>query len=248
MATLFNITHDNSTNLTHASNYTLAVTDTGNLTIATGAALASTINGLSVVLPGSTTNAKYGEKNITLATNNFRIRYYLDVNTMTLLPQYAGINHLCALQNSTGYQLVSSVLTYDIHGAYEIKFLAGIDGGTYSACVTSYAIADAQHYIEYSVVRAATNVSADGTCQLWIDNASKETITGIDNYDLFPVIDRVLAGAVSGVNAAMVGTYYIDEIMANNDGGAIGAVPASLAINIAGDNSAYYHYGVKVKG
>jgi hypothetical protein len=45
-----------------------------------------------------------------------------------------------------------------------------------------------------------------------------------DNYDMFPYFRQLRLGATSGVDATSSGTYYIDEIVVNNDGSEIGAV------------------------
>jgi hypothetical protein len=215
MTILVNINHETG----DLSQYTATYTDSGNLSVASAAALANTVKGMSVNLPGGTTTAKYAEKNITLATNNYRTRYYLDPNTLTIT-QYCNLNIADALQNSTAYQLFACYLTWDL-APYQIKWGAGKDSGSNTAGNT-YTITDSPHIIEINIVRAATNVSSDGTAELIIDGVSKQTITGLDNYDLFPVIDRVRMGACSGVTTGMSGTYYLDELIVNNDGGIIG--------------------------
>jgi hypothetical protein len=66
--------------------------------------------------------------------------------------------------------------------------------------------------------------------QLWIDGASKQTITGIDNYDRFVNSFYFQFGAVY-ISTTASGTLYMDELVINDDGSEIGPVSTGAAGN-----------------
>jgi len=215
MAILANLTHETN----DFSQYDTTYLDGGNLSIAAAAALAQTVYGMSVNFPGGTTTAKYAVKNIALSTNNCRARFYFDPNTFTLI-QYVNNWIFSASSHVTGYSVFRANIKWDTQPYHILVESSDDAGGTHGSA--NKTITDAPHCIEISTVRATTNISADGTCQLWIDGVDQGTITGIDNYDLFPTIDRVNVGFYAGGNVGQSGTYYLDEVIVNDTGTLIG--------------------------
>jgi hypothetical protein len=69
-------------------------------------------------------------------------------------------------------------------------------------------LSDIPHSIELDW-RAATAPGAnDGGLTLWIDGVERQALTGIDNDTRR--IDRVLLGALAGIDTGTRGTYFFD--------------------------------------
>jgi len=83
-------------------------------------------------------------------------------------------------------------------------------------------ITDAPHYVEIHYVRATDVGSSDGTCQWWIDGVSQDTFTNLDNYDVFAQLQHLQMGLIYGTLTGASGTYYLDELVVNDDGSEIG--------------------------
>ena len=96
-----------------------------------------------------------------------------------------------------------------------------------------YTITDAPHYIEMYLIRSTGAGDSNGSLQLWVDGVSKETLTGKDNYDIFTDVGQVRMGAILGVDAGTSGTFYLDELVVNDDGGAIGPYIPYPSVTIA---------------
>jgi hypothetical protein len=233
MSVVININHSTG----DLTQYTTTVTDGGDLSVAAGAALAGTNYGLSCLIDDNT--AIYGRKDITTSTSGIvRMRFYYDPNSMTQADNDVFI--LCIPFTASGGSALAYIqAVYSSVVGYEINALALKDSG--SSKTSDFVITDAPHYIEFNLVRATNNTSSDGTLQLWIDGTSKQTLTGIDNYDLFANFGRIDIGAVGALDTGTRGTFYIDEIIANNDGGTIGPVVTDITgtanITLAGITS-----------
>lgn len=192
----------------------------GSISVTGAGSLCSDCNdyGASVVTANAGSSG-YGRKTQADTTRHYRLRFYLDPNTLTM----AGADSFtcCRIASSFGGNVVADVyLQYD--GAnYEF------DGAVYddAAAATGFTatdITDAPHWVEVYVLRAETNVSSDGELTWWIDGTEIESVTGLDNYDLFLGMTETQLGAVAGVDAGTSGTFYVDELEANDDGGPIG--------------------------
>lgn len=217
MAELFNITHD-ADNL---DEYDSTVTDGGDLSTSTPG-LASTTAKMQALIDDA--NAIYGQVNISPpASNKLRIRVYGDPNGCTM-ESWAGVHFLQVRLSGSPYNF--AYIFFQANTApYYVKAIGEDDGGGDHATNT-YEISDDEHYFEIYIVRASDDVSADGTLSLWIDGAFKETVTGIDNWDAWALINGVRAGAPSPWGT-ISGTIYLDDLKANDDGTEIGPVSAA---------------------
>jgi hypothetical protein len=209
---------------TDLSEFTSTTTDSGDLSQAAGAGLAGTSGGLSCVIDDTT--AIFGQHDLASpysTTGILRARYYVDPNSLTMANNNSFVMFRC---DSSAGVLIYCHLRYVTGEGYYIY------GTTYNDVPTPtntayYAITDGEHYVEVKLIRATNNASSDGSFQLWIDGADKETISNIDNYDRFAAFKTSYLGPVVGLDAGTSGTFYMDELVINDDGGAIGPVAAA---------------------
>jgi hypothetical protein len=205
---------------TDLNEFTSTVTDGGDLywaEDATAKAVAGTQGALAVLIDDTT--AIYGSKTgLNDSSNIWSSRFHIDPNTITFsattgfytyrmeygTTQFAG----CKLRYSTGvgYRIVGFI--YD-------------DLGTETE-TPIIAITDAPHSVEILLTRATTNLSANGSIRIWVDGAEGTPRTGIDNYDRATKLDVVRLGVPVAPPSTVSGTFYLDELVVNNDGGLIG--------------------------
>lgn len=223
MAVIVDIDHE-AGDLTE---YTSTVTDSGDLSAAAAAALAGTGYGLQVVIDDTT--AIYGTKTVTTNTSGvIRVRFYIDPNTLTMT---SGTNHWITRVYSAAPGLINVVYLYKSGTNYQLDMVAYNDAdGVVGSTATT--ITDAPHYIEFYTKRATTNISADGVFTWWIDGTQITTTTNIDNYDRFSSFGRIEIGAVIGIDATTSGTFFIDQLVANDDGAEIGAYSTGIKIPV----------------
>jgi len=215
---------------TDLSEFTSTVTDSGDLYWAAAAALAGTAGGMAMLLDDTT--GIYGQVTIAAlsAVDDFRARFYVDPNTLTMGASEA-FRIFSASQN--GGSRTPLVINLKMDGGYRIVIDALNDDLT-GALANSYAITDAPHYVEVYVKRAATDSSADGTVEIWIDGVSKGSATGKDIYNLwYDYTLNVRLGAIYGIDAGTSGTFYLDELIVNDDGGVIGPYIPYPSVTIA---------------
>lgn len=91
-------------------------------------------------------------------------------------------------------------------------------------------LTDEPHWIEVLVTRATNSTSNDGSSQMWVDDVSHGSVTGVDNYDVFPDMDEVRLG-IANNNTTSSGTMYFDEFILRNDGTYIGGGEANPTIS-----------------
>ena len=133
---------------------------------------------------------------------HYRARFYFDHNSLTMTDGNAQYIF-------SGYD-TSSVFQVDFRfsgGNYQIRLRQYNDssGVTSTAWVT---ISDAPHFIEMEWWAASAAGVNDGGVTLWMDGVQSATLTGVDNDTRR--IEYVRLGAVSGIDAGTLGTYYLD--------------------------------------
>lgn len=200
------------------SEYTSTTTNSNDLSISAAAALGGTNFGISS-LCNDTTDQSF-RKDITANTSGkLRARIILDPNSMTM----ANNNELDFMKFSSnaGTTYIATVcLNYANGSGYRIR--AGIVDDAGNTSYTSYyVITDNPHYIEIYLQRSTGSTANNGSIQLLIDGVSKETVSGKDNYDKFNQFIRTTVGAI-GKDSGTSGTFYMDELIVNDDGNAIG--------------------------
>jgi hypothetical protein len=189
----------------------------GTVTADAAAAMAGTAKGLKVVVTGGT--AAYGI--ITLGANKTLIhgRIYFDPNSAVMQA------NVVALKNSLD-NLVACIGFYEdtnwyIYGYYVTDTA---DGNT-----PDVLISDGPHWIEYEW-KASTGAGANnGYLKIWIDKntgAADSSTTSLDNDTL--TTSTIRYGAVGGI--VNTGTFYMDELITNDDGGVIGPYGSAMLL------------------
>ncbi len=223
MATLYDIDMEAG----NLSEWTATTTDGGDLSASAPAALAGTNYGMAALIDDTT--AIYGSYTITLVgATAFRHRFYFDPNSLTMNSGSGGSFYLFRLATSSSPSNIHHIKAWWDGANYGVVCSAREDDGT-TKDSSVYTFTDAPHYIECYLTRASSNVADDGECKLYIDNTLKATITAIDNYDAWGTVNAGIYGAVTAPPAGTSGTFYMDQIVANNDGGAIGPYVAPSA-------------------
>jgi hypothetical protein len=167
----------------------------------------------------ATNSVSYGKKTGMSGEYDMgRVRFYFDPNTLTMAQdEYF---YIASLSNSSGLE-VANIIFKKHDASYRIGANMKDDAGGDHA-IASTTITDAPHYIEIYLRRAYGSATNDGSLLLQIDGVDIGTATG-DNYDRFNVFDKLYIGALFGIDAGTTGTFYIDEIVINDTGEAIGA-------------------------
>lgn len=214
------------------SEYSSTATDAGSLSVAAGAALASSNYGLSCVIDDN--NLIYGQATLGTANTSgtMRLRFYIDPNTISM-----GNNDVFSVLiafNSSNFGVVNVQLLYG-NSSYKISPFVVDDAGS-SVSLGTHVITDEPHYIELKLTRATSDSANNGTAEVWIDGTSKQSSTTLDNYNRFVNLSYVRIGAVQGIDTTTRGTIYLDELIVNDDGNLIG--PATGAITIPLDTLA----------
>jgi hypothetical protein len=186
------------------SAWTSSVTDSGDLSVTSAAALIGT-NGMQAVIDDA--NLIYVTDDHPNSESRYRARFYFDPNSISMT---SGDSYrIFVTYAGTSTAVLRSEFRY-YSGAYQIQFLVLNDSGSWQA--TGWlAISDATHAIELDW-QAATGAGANnGGLNIWVDGAQKPGLSAIDNDTRR--VDRVRLGAVYGIDAGTHGTYYLDEFV-----------------------------------
>ena len=202
--------------------WTSAVTGGGDFSQsadATAQALAGTAGAGKYVIDD--TGAIYGEKTFTpITTPQHRVRIYFDINTLSMTNNWHRI--------AEGRRTFTWKTQVDIQksgATWQLRLVVRDDAGTAHEG-TFFEISNDPHYFEWDLIFASSDVASDATAHIWVDKVLKYTHSGKDIFDTSKV-DRYRFGATSGIDGTTSGTFYLDEIVMNDDGSEIGAVAAA---------------------
>ena len=183
------------------SAWTSSSTDTGDLSVTSAAALAGS-RGMQAVIDDA--SAIFVTDDTPIAEPRYRVRFYFDPNSVVMSNGDAHILFRGVSGSSTvavRVELGFSAGTYQIRAAL-------VNDSTSWTQTSWFTISDSPHFIELDW-RAATAAGANnGGLTFWIDGAQKQNVTGTDNDTRR--IDRILLGAVTGIDAGTRGIYYFD--------------------------------------
>ena len=189
------------------------------------AALAQSAGGIAILIDDTTADhaTKSGLNN---TSNKSRFRFYITPNGLVIAT--GTLTGICAIAN-TAADVLAFVRLEDSSDNHLLSVRMYNDADAGSTIRYSGTISESSHWVEVYAQRAATNVSADGSLAWWLDGVAMTSITGVDNYDRWAQVDMIRTGCgiVSAVPAGMSGTFYLDEFVLNDDGGAIGPVAMS---------------------
>ena len=230
---LFNITHDDGT----LDEYDATVTDSGDLSVEGGAALGNSTFGLSCLIDDA--NPIYGEINQAFPeTGILRVRFYVDPNNLTM--SEADAFYVLVLPAISNWACCVVQLNYN-SGSYNMK-LGMVDDGLATSWMGAN-ITDAPHYVEILFQRASSAVASDGFGHIFVDGVWEGSITDVDNYDILTEVTEIQFGAVTGIDYPDTqGTFYLDELLANDTGKLIGARPIGELFNITHDDGTLDEY------
>lgn len=191
------------------------------LSATAAAAMGGTATGMSVIIDDQ--DPCYGRKlQAPPASNEFRVRVYIDPNGLAMA---GGDSFVILAAHLSGAPWDHILLRLQYDGVnYEIGAEFYDDSG-YGAFGGPVNISDAPHYVEVHVERETDAVSGDGRIRWWLDGVLRNT-WATDNFATFALLDHFRVGAVQSVDAGTTGTFYLDELCANDTGVEIGPVPA----------------------
>jgi hypothetical protein len=183
------------------SAWSSSVTDAGDLSVSPAAALKGT-RGMQVVVDDTATI--YVTDETPNAEPRYRARFYFDPNSITMLNGNAHFIFFGYTTTSSGALRVELRRTA---GTYQVRAGVRDDAGIWTT-TTFFTISDASHFLEVDWRGATAAGANNGGVTFWVDGVQQGNITGIDND--MSRINFVRLGAVSGIEASTVGTYYID--------------------------------------
>lgn len=185
----------------------------GTVSATAGAALAGTSYGLAVEITEGVGGGAWVMFDPAITPDVLRARVYLDPNGLTM----ADGDEVDVMYLKPGFlYLVKSGSNYAVKALY---YTDDLPGATDLAVIT-----DAPHYIEVQIARASAELATDGTCQIWVDGVSADSVTGIANYSVFVDTEGAALGQSSSAGATVSGTLYLDEWIVNDTGDEIGPV------------------------
>lgn len=212
-ATIFDIDFEDN----NFDEWTGTVPDSGDLSVEAGASLAGTNYGMQVTV--NDTTAIYAHLTMSDPGSKFRMRWYFDQNSSTFGTNFQAFAPLYLYLSGAPNVFCDFTLQRN-DPDYNLKFKPRDDSG--SLTTSTFALTDEPHYIEFYMQRATGVAANDGAVEWWVDGVSKGTWSNVDNWDMFPLLNLMRAGAPT-VDAAMSGSHFIDQLKANDDGSQIGA-------------------------
>lgn len=225
LSILVDIDHESGT----LDEYT-STSDATDLAVTSGAAMGGSVYGLQVTIDDTT--ASYGQFTLGAADTSEVVsaRIYIDPNGYIggSSGQYL---YVLGLYPSSGTAIGYIWLEYTTGPTYYIRGVIVNDVPS-NIPTAWYAISDEPHYVEIKITRSESG-SPTGELKLWIDGDLKETVSSVDNYDIFYNFQSVRVGCnyVSGAGTPS-GTIYLDEIVVNNDGSYIGPLFSGVPVRM----------------
>lgn len=185
------------------------------------AALGQTSYGMRVYIDD--TDTMYGQADFTPGASEFRARFYLDPNTLTM-----GTSENVTMLLFTGTSnIIAQVLLNWNGSAYRVRLRTTEDDDTLTN--TYVVVTDAEHYVEVHIERGA----GTGRHRMWIDGTLQATHSSLDNDTKYDGVTTARMGVLypdSGIS----GYLYLDELVIRDDGTAIGANSTTTSTTTTG--------------
>lgn len=159
----------------------------------------------------------------------FSSLFYFDPNGITM--STGDECNLLAMQQEGGsYGYFALVLLYKAAGGYQLAFQGINDAG--SLVIADYeSITDVKHTVRFECVRATNSTSSDGSYEWWIDEVSKGSVSGVDNYNRMQDYDWTIRFGVSGVDTGTRGYLLMDYLTYQDSAGVFYAPKRILRFN-----------------
>jgi hypothetical protein len=178
------------------------VVDGADLAVSAPAAMKGSQRGMRARIDDN--NAIYVTDDTPNAEKRYRARFYFDPNSITMVN---GSAHFILFAYSGTNNGALRVEFRRTAGTYQVRAALRDDGSIWTS-TTFFTISDAPHVLEVDWRGATAAGANNGGLTFWVDGVQQGDITGIDNDTRR--INFVQLGAVSGMEASTVGTYYID--------------------------------------
>jgi hypothetical protein len=230
MAEVFNLTHEDGT----LDVWAVTIVG-GSIAVTREAAQGGTLFGVAFTSTGSAApRVIYTYSEVT--ERDFRVRFYLDLNTLIMADTESFL--LLALSKSSVPPPPSASMARIIldKSGDDFRLIPELtaDGGNVSTGSAAVISNTESHLVELHVRRSIGSVSNNACIDLYIDGDLDSAISGVDLYDKWG--PEQIRFSYSGYDAGTTGTWFLDEIKANNDGTLIGA---ATPVTIAGARGRY---------
>jgi hypothetical protein len=182
------------------SAWTSNVNDAGDLSVSPVAALAGG-QGLQVIIDDA--NAIHVTDDSPTAEPRYRARFYFDPNS---IPMTNGDQHYIFRAFTGTTEMFRLELRFSA-GLYQVRGRTLNDSGAWQD-TNWFTLNDAPNIIEFDWQAANAAGANDGALTLWINEVEQVGLTGLDNDTRR--IDRARLGAVAGLDAGTLGTYFFD--------------------------------------
>lgn len=214
MATLWDIDHETG----DLSQYDSTVTDGGDLSVEAAAALAGTSWGLQCQVDDA--NDIYGQiASLDPGTGKFRFRFYIDPNSLSMPNN--DMFHVSLQYTNIAPWLLCIVSFWRTAGVYVISFFPYDDAGPLAS--HTEILSDAEHYIEMYIEKETFDGGNDGRVRCWLDGVLKKDYVNVENFKVFQNMSVLRFGSVVAMKTTTSGSFYLDQLKANDDGSEIGA-------------------------
>lgn len=209
--------------------WTATVTDGGDLSITEAAAIYGTY-GVAVFIDDA--NAIYAYTDSPNAATRIRARCYIDPNGFATGSDSREVHFMAGIYSTSSGRFYVALM--EVSGQHRIGIGVRNDaaGWTYD----KVNITDAPHCIEVDWKASSAPAANDGYLKLWIDVATPTddnlttSLTGIDNDTIY--IDRFNLGPWAGLGVGDAGTFYLDNVVLNNDGSLIGPIVNAYELSL----------------
>jgi hypothetical protein len=176
-------------------------TDAGDLNVNSVAALIGNY-GLQAVIDDN--NAIYVTDDLPNGEPRYRMRFYLDPNSITMVNNDA---HYIFYGYSGTSTVVLRIEFRFSKRSYQLRVSLRNDSSGWTSS-SWFTISDVPHAIELDWRASTVSGANNGNLTLWIDGVQRANLTGVDNDTRR--LDRVQLGAVAEIDSGTRGTYYFD--------------------------------------
>lgn len=172
------------------------------------------------------TNNMYVRDNTPSSEARYRARFYFDPNGLSMTAQ--DIFVLFQIFSSGAAGVCKVYFKFTGGSEYMVRASIRDDADTW-VDIDKVGLTDEPHCIEIDWQASSSDGADDGSLQLWIDEISIGSQTGIDNDTRN--VDFLYLGAREK-DAGTSGTFFLDDFASNDDGSEIGMISVEEANSI----------------
>ena len=184
------------------SAWSASVTDAGDLSVNSGAALTGNY-GLQAVIDDN--NPIYVTDDSPNAETRYRARFYFDPNSIKMVSNDA---HYIFLGYTSASIPVLRIEFRFSKGNYQLRTALRNDSNSWTSS-NWFTISDNPHFIELDWRASTASGANNGGLTIWIDGGNpRANLAGVDNDTRR--MDRIQLGAISGIDSGTRGSYSFD--------------------------------------